>query len=58
MKAGVGKIRKAYVEGDLERGSLAFGQVCGLIEEIPTCQDLIQTIVREAQEIINAFPNR
>jgi len=58
MKAGVGKIRKAYVEGDLEGGSLAFGQVCGLIEEIPTCQDLIQTIVREAQEIINAFPNR
>jgi len=58
MKAGVGKIRKAYVEGDLEGGSLAFGQVCGLIEEIPTCQDLIQTIVREAQEIINSFPNR
>ena len=58
MKAGVGKIRKAYVEGDLEGGSLAFGQVCGLIEEIPTCQDLIQTIVRDAQEIINAFPNR
>lgn len=58
MKAGVGKVRKAYVEGDLEGGSLAFGQVCGLIEEIPTCQDLIQTIVREAQEIIHAFPNR
>ena len=57
MKAGVGKIRKAYVEGDLEGGSLAFGQVCGLIDEIPTCRDLIQTIVSEAQEIIHAFPN-
>ena len=58
MKAGVGKIRKAYVDGDLEGGSLAFGQVCGLINEIPTCRELIQTIVREAQEIMHAFPNR
>jgi enoyl-[acyl-carrier protein] reductase II len=50
MKAGVGKIRQAYVEGDHEGGSLAFGQVCGLIQEIPTCQELIDGIIKEAEE--------
>jgi len=50
MQTGVGKIRQAYVEGDIEGGSLAFGQVCGLIQEIPTCQELIDNIIREMEE--------
>ncbi|MFH1241336.1 MAG: nitronate monooxygenase [Pseudomonadota bacterium] len=58
MKTGVGKIRKAYVEGDLEGGSLAFGQVCGLIQDIPTCQELIDTIVKEAEEILQSLETR
>ena len=58
MKSGVGKIRKAYVEGDIEGGSLAFGQVCGLIQEIPTCQELIDTIIREAQEAMQAIEKK
>jgi enoyl-[acyl-carrier protein] reductase II len=55
MKAGVGKIRKAYVEGDIEGGSLAFGQVCGLIQEIPTCQELIDGIIKEAEDIFQSL---
>jgi len=55
MKAGVGKIRKAYVEGDLDGGSLAFGQVCGLIQDVPTCQELIDTIVNEAEDIFQSL---
>jgi hypothetical protein len=31
MKTDVGKIRKAYVEGDIEGGSLCFGQACGYV---------------------------
>jgi enoyl-[acyl-carrier protein] reductase II len=58
MKTGVGKIRKAYVEGDLEGGSLAFGQVCGLIQDIPTCQELIDTIVKEAEEILQSLETK
>ena len=50
MQTGVGKIRKAYVEGDIEGGSLAFGQVCGLIKEIPTCQELLDNIIKDAEE--------
>jgi enoyl-[acyl-carrier protein] reductase II len=55
MQTGVGKIRQAYVEGDIEGGSLAFGQVCGLIQEIPTCQELLDNIIREAEEAMYAI---
>lgn len=50
MQIGVGKIRQAYVEGDIEGGSLACGQVCGLIQETPTCRELIDNIIRETEE--------
>jgi len=58
MKSGVGKIRKAYVEGDIDWGSLAFGQVCGLIEDIPTCKELIEGIIMEAEKILRSIQVR
>lgn len=58
MKYGVGRIRKAYVEGDLEGGSLVFSQVCGLIHDIPTCQGLIESIVAETEEILESIQKK
>jgi enoyl-[acyl-carrier protein] reductase II len=55
MKVGVGKIRKAYVEGDTVGGSMAFGQVCGLIREIPSCRDLVQSIVGQAEAVMHSI---
>lgn len=52
LKAGVGKIRMAYVEGHIEGGSFACGQACGLISNIPTCRELIDYIVRQAADIM------
>ena len=52
MTAGVGKIRQAYVEGDYKGGSLTFGQICGMIDDIPTCQELIDSITSEAEAIL------
>jgi enoyl-[acyl-carrier protein] reductase II len=52
MRTGVGKIRKAYVEGDIDGGSLTFGQVCGLINDIPSCHELIEAIVDDGEAII------
>jgi len=52
LKTGVGKIRQAYAEGDVEEGSLACGQACGLIRDIPTCRELIVSIIREAEVIM------
>lgn len=53
MQHARGRFRKAFLEGDLEEGSIACGQVAGLITDIPTCKGLIDRIVKEAEEIIN-----
>jgi NAD(P)H-dependent flavin oxidoreductase YrpB (nitropropane dioxygenase family) len=58
MKSGVGKIRKAYVEGDIYGGSLTFGQICGLIREIPSCRELIHSIVTEAEEVMQSIQEK
>ncbi len=44
--------REALEMGDLDRGLIWAGQVQGLIEDIPTCAELITRIVAEAEEII------
>ncbi|MCB5944294.1 nitronate monooxygenase family protein [Acidocella sp. KAb 2-4] len=48
-------IQKAVVEGDLEHGVMATGVVGGRIEDIPTCQDLVDRIVAEARGRIAAL---
>lgn len=44
--------RELFDSGDLERGVWSAGMVIGLIDDIPTCQELIERIVSEAEEII------
>lgn len=46
------KWKRAFVNGDAEWGSIACGQICGMIDDIPTCQELIERIMAEAEEII------
>ena len=58
MQYGVGRIRKAYVEGDLEGGSLAFSQACGLIHDVPSCWELIESLVREAEQILDSLDGK
>ena len=44
---------KAMLEdGDMEKGVLAAGQGMGLIRDIPTCQELLDRIMAEAEDII------
>lgn len=45
-------LRAAMVEGNLRYGVMASGQVVGLIEDLPTCAELILRIVREAEEAL------
>ena len=51
--AGNQRIKKALVEGDSEWGFMPCGQVCGRIDDIPSCQELIQRIMREADDILS-----
>lgn len=46
--------KQVYATGDAEDGIWSAGQVQGLIQDIPSCGELISRIVREAEEIINA----
>jgi NAD(P)H-dependent flavin oxidoreductase YrpB (nitropropane dioxygenase family) len=45
-------IRTGMVEGRVDVGSLASGQVVGLIDELPTCAELIDRIVAEAEKTL------
>lgn len=42
------------VDGDEKLGIMAVGQVIGRIDDLPTCKELIERIVAEAEEIIEA----
>ncbi len=55
LELGIGKIRQAYVEGDEEWGSLVCGQVCGMIDNIPTCRELIEKIITEAESVLETI---
>jgi nitronate monooxygenase len=44
--------REALETGNLDAGLVWAGQVQGLIHDIPTCQDLLAQIVRDAERII------
>jgi nitronate monooxygenase len=39
-------------QGDLDAGAWSCGMVAGLIKDVPTVQELVERIMREAQEII------
>jgi len=43
-------LRTAMVEGRPEYGVMSAGQVVGLIEDLPSCAELIDRIMREAEE--------
>lgn len=48
---GVGMLRKAVIEGDVENGSVMAGQISGLIKDIKTCNAVIQDIITEADVV-------
>jgi len=44
--------RAALVDGKVESGVLPSGQVVGVIDDLPTCKELIDRIVAEATKIL------
>lgn len=44
--------KKMFEEGDMDSGVMSAGQVCGIIHDVPTCKELIDRIVAEAEQII------
>lgn len=44
---------RIMTEGDMDAGAWSCGMVAGLIDDIPTCQELIDRIMKQAESIIN-----
>ena len=44
--------KAALVDGKVESGVLPSGQVVGVIDDLPTCKELIDRIVAEATKIL------
>lgn len=44
---------RIMMEGEMDAGAWSCGMVAGLINDIPTCKELIDRIMKEADEIIN-----
>ena len=51
LVAGTGS-RKVLQEGDMDAGVWSCGMVAGLIHDVPTCKELVDRIMAEAEEII------
>jgi NAD(P)H-dependent flavin oxidoreductase YrpB (nitropropane dioxygenase family) len=53
--AGNQRIKKALVDGDSEWGFMPCGQVSARIDDIPSCKELIERIVKEADATISGL---
>lgn len=58
MAFGTGALRKAVKEGDWENGSFLCGQVAGLVDKEQTCQEIIQEIMAEAEQLLKNAAQR
>ena len=50
--------RLVYTEGDKDRGVWSVGLSVGLIHDIPTCEELLRRMEREAEESLDAIQRR
>jgi len=54
MDEVAGVYPKIMSDGDMDAGAWSCGMVAGLIHDIPTCEDLVGGMVKEAEEIIKS----
>ncbi len=54
MDEVAGVYAKVMLDGDMDAGAWSCGMVAGLINDIPTCQELIDGIMAEAESLIRA----
>lgn len=49
-------LRASMVEGRTDLGVMASGQVAGVIEDLPSCEDLVRRVMSEAQRALGSLP--
>lgn len=48
----LGSLRKAVMDGDVKGGSLMAGQIAGLVKQENTCQEIIDEIIGQAEQLL------
>lgn len=51
-KLTLGSLRKAVIDGDVADGTLMAGQIAGLVREELSCEEIIQTIMNQAETLL------
>ena len=49
---GGGKMKQAFQDGDVDDGSVMTGQICGMIDDVPTTAELIKRMVHGMGEVL------
>lgn len=52
-KLGIGALRRAVIEGDVEKGSVMAGQISGMIRDIKPCKEIIEELIKDYQDRLN-----
>ena len=52
-KLGVGALRNAVENGDVEFGSVMSGQIAGIVNREQTCEDIIKDMMRDCADVFN-----
>ena len=58
LSRAAGLFRKALFEGDADWGSVVLGQVCGRLNDIPTCREVIEGVVFGAERLLTSLERR
>ena len=51
-KLGVGALRRAVVDGDVENGSVMAGQIAALVKKEESCKDIITDVIQGAESLL------
>jgi len=55
QEMGLGKIKSALIDGNIETGSVVCGQVSGMIKELMSVEDIIMDIIEGANKIYSVI---
>lgn len=55
---GIGALRKAVIEGDVDNGSLMAGQICGIVNKEQAAKEIIEELFSEAKKRFDLYGGR
>ena len=54
-KIGIGSLKKAVIDGDVDNGSVMSGQIAGLVNKEQTAKEIIDEMFTQAEEVFKSY---